>query len=159
MISNFPVTLSELHDKLAESIWSKVWERRWVGLQRQARQSWVFNRHDVFRAEAPLHYEILMYISMRSASTLAALSDLIVLWCVQRKETMDDPYTVVGNMKVATGIMFLSGFAQIAQSGNTLSIPIFAIHGTDDRVTSPKVCDLSGMLICMMQIYQSQIIV
>lgn len=52
---------------------------------------------------------------------------------------MDDPYTVVGNMKVATGVMFLQGFAQIAQTGSTLSLPMFAIHGTEDKVTSPKV--------------------
>ena len=59
---------------------------------------------------------------------------------------MDDPYTVIGNMKVATGVMFLQGFAQIAQTGSTLGLPIFAIHGTEDRVTSPKVSRASCML-------------
>ncbi|KAK9862239.1 hypothetical protein WJX84_002803 [Apatococcus fuscideae] len=55
-----------------------------------------------------------------------------------RKETVDDPYTVIGNMRVATGLIFLDGFSRIAQKGSTLSLPIFAIHGTDDKVTSPK---------------------
>lgn len=70
---------------------------------------------------------------------MRAAIQLTLIWLLQRKETMDDPYTAVGNMKVATGIMFLQGFAQIARTGSTLSLPIFAIHGTEDKVTSPKV--------------------
>lgn len=81
----------------------------------------------------------------RQNSSMPAVSRLIRTWLLQRKETMDDPYTVVGNMKVATGIMFLQGFAQIARTGSTLGLPIFAIHGTEDKVTSPKVRPLQSM--------------
>ena len=50
----------------------------------------------------------------------------------------DDPLTFKGNLRVRTATELVRGFVDIRQHRSQLRMPVFAQHGTADKITSCK---------------------
>lgn len=56
--------------------------------------------------------------------------------CMQVQHFADDPLNFVGDVRARTANEILKGFRDVQHKEGALALPILAIHGTADKITS-----------------------
>ncbi len=62
--------------------------------------------------------------------------DRLCCGCTQVKHFAEDPLNFVGDLRARTANEILKGFRDVQRKEALLKIPILAIHGTADKITS-----------------------
>ncbi len=65
------------------------------------------------------------------------LKSLCAVAQIEMMET--DPYNILGNLRARTANEILKAFSHVKRHETALSLPIYAHHGTEDRLADIKV--------------------
>lgn len=69
-------------------------------------------------------------------------SDKLPFWHLQIKAMEEDPYNNLGNLRARTANEILKAFSHVSRNESALHLPIYAHHGTRDRLADIEVGSL-----------------